>query len=152
MIFFLGKNWSLQKLVFIFREQLKTFPEVLLEGCVSACLDFMLMFSLTRFVGNRHSPMSAERREVITESASSGKSTPNWSRMEESGGSERGSTGKLWRIIVGIVFESLVGRKRHFGENKTPVCIHNARCFKTCWHAPPHLLPTAWWSCSFQSY
>lgn len=63
--------------------------------------DFMLMFSFTRFVGNRHSPMSSERREVIAESASSGKSTPNWSRMEEGGGSERGSTGKhiLWSII-----------------------------------------------------
>uniref|UniRef100_A0A4W6BXG8 Signal-induced proliferation-associated 1 like 1 n=1 Tax=Lates calcarifer TaxID=8187 RepID=A0A4W6BXG8_LATCA len=45
-----------------------------------------------RFAGNRHSPMSAERREVVGEGGSSGKSTPNWSRMEEGGGAERGST------------------------------------------------------------
>lgn len=53
------------------------------------------MYSFTRFGGNRHSPMPAERREVVAEGGSSGKSTPNWSRMEEGGGSERGSTGKL---------------------------------------------------------
>ncbi|XP_034018691.1 signal-induced proliferation-associated 1-like protein 1 isoform X3 [Thalassophryne amazonica] len=40
-----------------------------------------------QFVGNRHSPLSTER-----ESGSSGKSSPNWSRMEEGGGGERGST------------------------------------------------------------
>ncbi|GLD49626.1 signal-induced proliferation-associated 1-like protein 1 isoform X1, partial [Lates japonicus] len=45
-----------------------------------------------QFAGNRHSPMSAERREVVGEGGSSGKSTPNWSRMEEGGGTERGST------------------------------------------------------------
>uniref|UniRef100_A0AAQ4NQY2 Signal-induced proliferation-associated 1 like 1 n=1 Tax=Gasterosteus aculeatus aculeatus TaxID=481459 RepID=A0AAQ4NQY2_GASAC len=45
-----------------------------------------------RFVGSRHSPMSTERREVAGEGGSSGKSTPNWSRMEEGGGAERGST------------------------------------------------------------
>ncbi|TMS12070.1 Signal-induced proliferation-associated 1-like protein 1 [Larimichthys crocea] len=45
-----------------------------------------------QFVSNRHSPMSAERREVVGEGGSSGKSTPNWSRMEEGGGAERGST------------------------------------------------------------
>uniref|UniRef100_A0A3Q3KS83 Signal-induced proliferation-associated 1 like 1 n=1 Tax=Mastacembelus armatus TaxID=205130 RepID=A0A3Q3KS83_9TELE len=45
-----------------------------------------------RFVGNRHSPMSAERREAVGEGGSSGKSTPNWSRMEDGGGTERGST------------------------------------------------------------
>ncbi|KAA8583035.1 hypothetical protein FQN60_015581, partial [Etheostoma spectabile] len=45
-----------------------------------------------RFAGSRHSPMSGERREVVGEGGSSGKSTPNWSRMEEGGGAERGST------------------------------------------------------------
>uniref|UniRef100_A0A3Q3KSE6 Signal-induced proliferation-associated 1 like 1 n=1 Tax=Mastacembelus armatus TaxID=205130 RepID=A0A3Q3KSE6_9TELE len=45
-----------------------------------------------QFVGNRHSPMSAERREAVGEGGSSGKSTPNWSRMEDGGGTERGST------------------------------------------------------------
>ncbi|XP_073349647.1 signal-induced proliferation-associated 1-like protein 1 isoform X2 [Pagrus major] len=45
-----------------------------------------------QFVSNRHSPMSAERREVVGEGSSSGKSTPNWSRMEEGGSGERGST------------------------------------------------------------
>lgn len=50
--------------------------------------DFTLVRSLTRFGGIRHSPMPAE-------GGSSGKSTPNWSRMEEVGGSERGSTGKF---------------------------------------------------------
>ncbi|XP_037305636.2 signal-induced proliferation-associated 1-like protein 1 isoform X2 [Pungitius pungitius] len=45
-----------------------------------------------QFVGSRHSPMSTERREVVGEGGSSGKSTPNWSRMEEGGGAERGST------------------------------------------------------------
>lgn len=37
--------------------------------------------------------MPAERREVMTEGGSGGKSTSNWSRMEEGGGTERGSTG-----------------------------------------------------------
>uniref|UniRef100_A0A7N6A464 Signal-induced proliferation-associated 1 like 1 n=1 Tax=Anabas testudineus TaxID=64144 RepID=A0A7N6A464_ANATE len=45
-----------------------------------------------RFAGNRHSPMSSERREVVGDGGSSGKSTPNWSRMDEGGGAERGST------------------------------------------------------------
>uniref|UniRef100_A0A1A8C871 Signal-induced proliferation-associated 1 like 1 n=1 Tax=Nothobranchius kadleci TaxID=1051664 RepID=A0A1A8C871_NOTKA len=45
-----------------------------------------------QFASSRHSPMSSERREVVGEGGSSGKSTPNWSRMEEGGGSERGST------------------------------------------------------------
>uniref|UniRef100_A0A3Q3VPN0 Uncharacterized protein n=1 Tax=Mola mola TaxID=94237 RepID=A0A3Q3VPN0_MOLML len=45
-----------------------------------------------QFVGNRHSPMPADRREMVAEGGSSGKSTPNWSRMEEGGGTERGST------------------------------------------------------------
>ncbi|XP_030260582.1 signal-induced proliferation-associated 1-like protein 1 isoform X2 [Sparus aurata] len=45
-----------------------------------------------QFVSNRHSPMSGERREVVGEGSSSGKSTPNWSRMEEGGSGERGST------------------------------------------------------------
>ncbi|XP_054474221.1 signal-induced proliferation-associated 1-like protein 1 isoform X3 [Anoplopoma fimbria] len=45
-----------------------------------------------QFVGSRHSPMSTERREGGGEGGSSGKSTPNWSRMEEGGGAERGST------------------------------------------------------------
>ncbi|KAF7646773.1 hypothetical protein LDENG_00182750 [Lucifuga dentata] len=46
-----------------------------------------------QFATNRHSPMSAEReRQVVGEGGSSGKSTPNWSRMEEGGGVERGST------------------------------------------------------------
>lgn len=57
--------------------------------------DFPLVRSFTRFGGIRHSPMPAERREVAAEGGSSGKSTPNWSRMEEVGGSERGSTGKF---------------------------------------------------------
>uniref|UniRef100_A0A7N6B1N7 Signal-induced proliferation-associated 1 like 1 n=1 Tax=Anabas testudineus TaxID=64144 RepID=A0A7N6B1N7_ANATE len=47
-----------------------------------------------QFAGNRHSPMSSERREVVGDGGSSGKSTPNWSRMDEGGGAERGSTGK----------------------------------------------------------
>lgn len=38
--------------------------------------------------------MSSERREVVGDGGSSGKSTPNWSRMDEGGGAERGSTGK----------------------------------------------------------
>uniref|UniRef100_A0A665U6N4 Signal-induced proliferation-associated 1 like 1 n=1 Tax=Echeneis naucrates TaxID=173247 RepID=A0A665U6N4_ECHNA len=45
-----------------------------------------------RFASNRHSPMPVERREVAGEGGCSGKSTPNWSRMEEGGGAERGST------------------------------------------------------------
>ncbi|KAF0023719.1 hypothetical protein F2P81_024349 [Scophthalmus maximus] len=45
-----------------------------------------------RFASNRHSPMSSERRDVVSEGGSSGKSTPNWSRTEEGGGAERGST------------------------------------------------------------
>ena len=63
------------------------------------CSDFVLVCSFTRFVSNRHSPMSAERRDLVGEGGSSGKSTPNWSRMEEGGGAERGSTGEyiLWR-------------------------------------------------------
>lgn len=36
--------------------------------------------------------MSTERREV-GEGGSGGKSTSNWSRMDEGGGAERGSTG-----------------------------------------------------------
>ncbi|XP_070705024.1 signal-induced proliferation-associated 1-like protein 1 isoform X2 [Pempheris klunzingeri] len=44
-----------------------------------------------QFAGSRHSPMSAERRDVVGEGGSSGKSTPNWSRLEDGGGSERGS-------------------------------------------------------------
>uniref|UniRef100_H3DG68 Signal-induced proliferation-associated 1 like 1 n=1 Tax=Tetraodon nigroviridis TaxID=99883 RepID=H3DG68_TETNG len=36
-----------------------------------------------QFVGSRHSPLPAERREVAAEGGSSGKSTPSWSRMEE---------------------------------------------------------------------
>ncbi|XP_056150098.1 signal-induced proliferation-associated 1-like protein 1 [Lampris incognitus] len=44
-----------------------------------------------QFAGNRHSPMSSER-QAVGEGASSGKATPNWSRMEEGGGVERGST------------------------------------------------------------
>ncbi|XP_061610308.1 signal-induced proliferation-associated 1-like protein 1 isoform X1 [Phyllopteryx taeniolatus] len=43
-----------------------------------------------QFAGTRHSPMSNER-QVVGEGGSSGKSTPNWSRMEE-GAIERGST------------------------------------------------------------
>lgn len=45
--------------------------------------------------------MSTERRDVA-EGSSSGKSNPNWSRMEEGGGTERGSTGEyiLWRNLV----------------------------------------------------
>ncbi|KAK0134505.1 Signal-induced proliferation-associated 1-like protein 1 [Merluccius polli] len=43
-----------------------------------------------QFGGSRHSPMSSER-QVVGEGGSSGKSTPNWSRMEEGGGAERGS-------------------------------------------------------------
>uniref|UniRef100_A0A665U5D2 Signal-induced proliferation-associated 1 like 1 n=1 Tax=Echeneis naucrates TaxID=173247 RepID=A0A665U5D2_ECHNA len=45
-----------------------------------------------QFASNRHSPMPVERREVAGEGGCSGKSTPNWSRMEEGGGAERGST------------------------------------------------------------
>uniref|UniRef100_A0A672FVX9 Signal-induced proliferation-associated 1 like 1 n=1 Tax=Salarias fasciatus TaxID=181472 RepID=A0A672FVX9_SALFA len=45
-----------------------------------------------RFASNRHSPMSTERREIVGEGGSSGKSTPNWSRMEEGGGGDRGSS------------------------------------------------------------
>lgn len=46
--------------------------------------------------------MSTERRDVVAEGGSSGKSTPNWSRMEEGGGTERGSIGEyfLWRNLV----------------------------------------------------
>uniref|UniRef100_A0A667Z4Y0 Signal-induced proliferation-associated 1 like 1 n=1 Tax=Myripristis murdjan TaxID=586833 RepID=A0A667Z4Y0_9TELE len=40
-----------------------------------------------QFASNRHSPMSSER-QVVGEGGSSGKSTPNWSRMEEGGGSD----------------------------------------------------------------
>ncbi|KAM9356130.1 signal-induced proliferation-associated 1-like protein 1 [Pholidichthys leucotaenia] len=43
-----------------------------------------------QFASNRHSPMSSERREVVGEAGSGGKSTPNWSRMDEGG--DRGST------------------------------------------------------------
>ncbi|KAM3861023.1 LOW QUALITY PROTEIN: signal-induced proliferation-associated 1-like protein 1 [Diretmus argenteus] len=43
-----------------------------------------------QFASNRHSPMSSER-QAVGEGVSSGKSTPNWSRMEEGGGVERGS-------------------------------------------------------------
>lgn len=69
----------------------------------------MLVFSFTRFVSNRHSPMSAERREAIAEGGSSGKSTPNWSRMEEGGGTERGSTGEhIWWRINGVNAVKLV--------------------------------------------
>lgn len=57
--------------------------------------DFILVHGFARFVGSRHSPLPAERREAAAEGGSSGKSTPNWSRMEEGGGSERGSAGKL---------------------------------------------------------
>lgn len=58
--------------------------------------DILHMCSFTRFASNRHSPMSSERREVVGEGGSSGKSTPNWSRMEEGGErAERGSTGKF---------------------------------------------------------
>lgn len=63
------------------------------KNCVQ-CSDFMLVCSFTRFVSNRHSPMSGERREVVGEGSSSGKSTPNWSRMEDGGSGERGSTGE----------------------------------------------------------
>ncbi|XP_034383578.1 signal-induced proliferation-associated 1-like protein 1 [Cyclopterus lumpus] len=45
-----------------------------------------------QFVGSHHSPMSAERREGAGEGGSSGKSTPNWTRLEEGGGAERAST------------------------------------------------------------
>ncbi|KAK1888804.1 Signal-induced proliferation-associated 1-like protein 1 [Dissostichus eleginoides] len=45
-----------------------------------------------QFAGSRHSPMSGDRRDVVGEGGSSGKSTPNWSRMEEGGGAERTST------------------------------------------------------------
>uniref|UniRef100_A0A8C5HZ13 Signal-induced proliferation-associated 1-like protein 1 n=1 Tax=Gouania willdenowi TaxID=441366 RepID=A0A8C5HZ13_GOUWI len=38
-----------------------------------------------RYPSSRHSPMSSERREIVGEGGSSGKSTPNWSRMEEDG-------------------------------------------------------------------
>ncbi|KAM4600472.1 signal-induced proliferation-associated 1-like protein 1 [Polymixia lowei] len=44
-----------------------------------------------QFASNRHSPMPSER-QAVGEGGSSGKSTPNWSRMEEGGGVERGST------------------------------------------------------------
>lgn len=46
--------------------------------------------------------MSTERRDVVAEGSSSGKSNPNWSRMEEGGGTERGSTGEyiLLRNLV----------------------------------------------------
>lgn len=56
--------------------------------------EFVPVRSFTRFAGSRHSPMSAERREIVGEGGSSGKSTPNWSRLEEGGGAERGSTGE----------------------------------------------------------
>lgn len=60
-------------------------------------------------MGNRHSPMSGERREAIVEGGSSGKSTPNWSRMEEGGGTERGSTGEhIWWKINGVNAVKLV--------------------------------------------
>ncbi|XP_035764417.1 signal-induced proliferation-associated 1-like protein 1 [Neolamprologus brichardi] len=45
-----------------------------------------------QFASNRHSPMSGERREVAGESGSGGKSSSSWSRMDEGGGAERGST------------------------------------------------------------
>lgn len=51
--------------------------------------------SFPRFTSNRHSPMSGERREVAGESGSGGKSSSSWSRMDEGGGAERGSTGML---------------------------------------------------------
>lgn len=53
----------------------------------------------TRFVGSRHSPMPAERREVMADSGSGGKSTPGWSRMDEGGGPERGSTGEPHSLL-----------------------------------------------------
>uniref|UniRef100_A0A8C7INC0 Signal-induced proliferation-associated 1 like 1 n=1 Tax=Oncorhynchus kisutch TaxID=8019 RepID=A0A8C7INC0_ONCKI len=40
----------------------------------------------------QHSPLSTER-QVVGEGGASGKSTPNWPRVEEGGGSDRGSTG-----------------------------------------------------------
>uniref|UniRef100_UPI0037E82B80 signal-induced proliferation-associated 1-like protein 1 isoform X1 n=1 Tax=Semicossyphus pulcher TaxID=241346 RepID=UPI0037E82B80 len=45
-----------------------------------------------QFAAPRHSALSGERREVVGEGVPSGKSTPNWSRMDEGGGAERGST------------------------------------------------------------
>ncbi|XP_078799081.1 signal-induced proliferation-associated 1-like protein 1 isoform X3 [Oryzias latipes] len=46
-----------------------------------------------QFAGSRHSPLSSDRREGAGESGSGGKSSSSRARMEEGGGSERGSTG-----------------------------------------------------------
>uniref|UniRef100_A0A3P9L8R6 Signal-induced proliferation-associated 1 like 1 n=1 Tax=Oryzias latipes TaxID=8090 RepID=A0A3P9L8R6_ORYLA len=45
-----------------------------------------------QFAGSRHSPLSSDRREGAGESGSGGKSSSSRARMEEGGGSERGST------------------------------------------------------------
>uniref|UniRef100_A0A4W5L9I8 Uncharacterized protein n=1 Tax=Hucho hucho TaxID=62062 RepID=A0A4W5L9I8_9TELE len=42
----------------------------------------------------QHSPLSTER-QVVGEGGSSGKSTPNWPRVEEGGEPDRGSTGEI---------------------------------------------------------
>uniref|UniRef100_A0A8C2WP69 Signal-induced proliferation-associated 1 like 1 n=1 Tax=Cyclopterus lumpus TaxID=8103 RepID=A0A8C2WP69_CYCLU len=43
---------------------------------------------------DHHSPMSAERREGAGEGGSSGKSTPNWTRLEEGGGTPVSKSGQ----------------------------------------------------------
>uniref|UniRef100_A0A4W5L9I4 Uncharacterized protein n=1 Tax=Hucho hucho TaxID=62062 RepID=A0A4W5L9I4_9TELE len=50
----------------------------------------------TKRFGERrqHSPLSTER-QVVGEGGSSGKSTPNWPRVEEGGEPDRGSTGEI---------------------------------------------------------
>lgn len=40
---------------------------------------------------------------MAAEGGSSGKSTPNWSRMEDGGGSERGSAGKFSETALAVV-------------------------------------------------